>query len=76
MDELKVLRGFVEHEAIIFPRLLHLAPAISKVIVDVDVVVVVVVVVVVIAKEIVVVIIVLLLLLLNLLLSSFVLLLF
>jgi hypothetical protein len=35
VDELKVLRGFVEHEAIIFPRLLHLAPAISKVIVDV-----------------------------------------
>ena len=28
-----MLRGFVEHEAIIFPRLLHLAPAISKVIV-------------------------------------------
>lgn len=31
MEELTVLKGFVEHEAILFPRLLHLAPALSKV---------------------------------------------
>jgi hypothetical protein len=31
VEELTVLRGFVEYESILFPRLLHLAPALSKV---------------------------------------------
>jgi hypothetical protein len=31
VEELTVLKGFVEYEAILFPRLLHLAPALSKV---------------------------------------------
>ena len=31
IDELSVLKGFVEHEAILFPKLKHLPPAIDKV---------------------------------------------